>query len=70
MCVHPQFWLLFGFNIHKWNPGVLHLLLILCNWEIHQHLCGTTPRKSRPKPLSVLCVPVSIFGTHLVQNLW
>jgi hypothetical protein len=23
MCVHPLLWLLFGFNIHKWNPGFI-----------------------------------------------
>jgi hypothetical protein len=23
MCVHPLFWLLFGFSIHKWNPGFI-----------------------------------------------
>jgi hypothetical protein len=23
MCVHPLLWLLFGFSIHKWNPGFI-----------------------------------------------
>jgi hypothetical protein len=23
MCVHPLLWLLFGFDIHKWNPGFI-----------------------------------------------
>jgi hypothetical protein len=39
--VYPLFWLLFGFNIHKWNPRFITCYLYDVT-EIHCHLCGIT----------------------------
>jgi hypothetical protein len=48
-----------------------YLLLVRCDWEIHCHLCGIALRKVKAEAiLCVLCAPVSIFGTHVAQNLW
>jgi hypothetical protein len=70
-CVHPLLWLLFCFNIRKWNPGFI-MLLERCDREIHPHLCGIDLEKSKPKEafLCILCAPTAIFGTHVAHNLW
>jgi hypothetical protein len=48
-----------------------HLLLIRCDWEIIRQFCGITLKKVKAEAiLCVLCAPVSIFWTLLVQNLW
>jgi hypothetical protein len=53
------------------KPMIDHLLLVRCDWEIHRHLCGMALKKVKAEAiLCVLCVPVSIFGTHLARNLW
>jgi hypothetical protein len=43
-----------------------HLLLIQCDWEIHQLLCVTSLRKS----VHILSTPMSIFITFVAQILW
>jgi hypothetical protein len=70
MCVHPLLWLLFGFNIHKWNPG-----FITCySYDIIEKFITTFAvllKKVKAEAiLCVLCVPMSIFRTHVALNLW
>jgi hypothetical protein len=58
------------FQHSQMKPRFCHLSW--CDWEIHCHLCGFALRKST-KAKAILCVlwaTVSIFGTHLAQNLW
>jgi hypothetical protein len=38
---------------------------VRCDWEIHRHLCGVAQKNRQ----SVLYPPVSIFRTHLSENL-
>jgi hypothetical protein len=54
------------------KPRFYHLLLVQCDWEIHYHVCGIALNKCTKAEviLCVLCAPVSIFWTHLAQNLW
>jgi hypothetical protein len=52
------------------KPRFDHLFLAQCNFEICCHLCGITVKKVKAIAiLCFLCTPVSIFGTHLAQNL-
>jgi hypothetical protein len=71
VCIHC-----FGCSLvstfNRWNPDFITCYSYKCDWEIHCHLCGNTLKKSTKADaiLWVLCAPVSIFGTHLVQNVW
>jgi hypothetical protein len=53
------------------KPRFHHLSLIQCDCKIHRHLCGIALKKSIKAEaiLCILCAPMSIFGTRLVQNL-
>jgi hypothetical protein len=45
-------WLIFGFNMHKWNQG---FIISYNATEIHHHPCGIDLKKSKLKPFSVFC---------------
>jgi hypothetical protein len=67
MCVHPLLWLLFGFNTHKWNPGFITCYLYDV---IEKFITVFVVSVKAEAILCVLCIQVSIFRTHLMQNLW
>jgi hypothetical protein len=70
MCVHPLLWLLTAlwFQYPQMKPRFNHLLLVRCDWEIHRHLCGIAPRKSKPKPFSAFCAHPWAFSEHILRE--
>jgi hypothetical protein len=70
LCVHTQRWLLLGFSIHKWNTG-----FITCySYDVTEKFITifmVLLKKVKVEAIPyVLCALVSVFRTHLVQNLW
>jgi hypothetical protein len=50
------------------KPRFHHLLLVRCDWEIHQHLCGIALKESKPKPFSVFCEHLWIFSEPILRK--
>jgi hypothetical protein len=70
-CVHPLLWLLIGFNFHKWNPGFITCYSYNVIKKFIAIFWGIALKRLKAKAiLYVLCAPMSIFRTHLAQNLW
>jgi hypothetical protein len=63
MCVHRLFWLLFGLNIHKWNPG-----FVQCDWEIHCRLCCVALKISKPKLVSAFLAHPSVISEAILHK--
>jgi hypothetical protein len=55
-CVHPPLWLLFGFNIHKWNPGFIACYPYNVIEKFIAISVVSLKKKSKPKPFFVFCV--------------
>jgi hypothetical protein len=65
MCVHPLLWLFFGFNNQVSSPVTRTL-------QLTNSLPSLWYRSETVKAEAILCIlwaPLSILGTHLVQNL-
>jgi hypothetical protein len=58
------------FQHSQMKPRFNHLLFVRYDWEIKSHLCGLAQKVKTEAILCVLCAPVSIFETHLAQNVW
>jgi hypothetical protein len=72
MRADPLLWLIFLWLLHsQMKPRFHYLLLIRCDWEILCHVCDYHSKNVKAEAnLCILCVSVSIFRTHLTQNLW
>jgi hypothetical protein len=66
MGLHPLLWLLFGFNIHEWNPD-----FITCySYDVTEKfiaifMLSLLKEVKAETILYVSCAPVNIFGNQI-----
>jgi hypothetical protein len=70
MCVLPL-WLLFGFNIHKWNPCFITCFSYdVIEKFISIFVVSLFEGVKAEAVLYIFCALLSISGTNVAQNLW
>jgi hypothetical protein len=68
ICVQPPLWLLFSFNIYKWNSGFITWYLYDV---IEKFITIWRYRSKKPRSFFTFCAhSFSIFRTHLEKNMW